>query len=73
LSGYYGKPKFVLEGRAAGLTGPTIYRAFMDMYLARHIGCMGPFCASCETTIARGQRLILSCLEAVAEAEWPGP
>jgi hypothetical protein len=64
--------RFVLDGRADGATGPMIYRRFMDMYLARIPRCEGRFCTTCETNVARGQRVIFACLEVVGEAERPG-
>jgi hypothetical protein len=64
--------RFVLDGRADGATGPAIYRRFMDVYLARLPRCPLPHCWHCETNVARGQRVILSALEAIAELERPG-
>jgi hypothetical protein len=63
--------RFVLDGRADGATGPAIYREFMDAYLARIPHCKERFCTACETNVARGQRVIIAALEAIAAAEEP--
>jgi hypothetical protein len=63
--------RFALLCRREGLTGPAIYRRYMDAYLAINEGCGAPDCFHCETGIAATQRLILGALEAIAGLEEP--
>jgi hypothetical protein len=61
--------QLVLELRGEGLTGPEIYRWYMDLYLKTYAGCREPDCRECESQVARTQRVILAALEAVASLE----
>jgi hypothetical protein len=61
--------EFAIAGRLAGLTGPAIYRRYMDIYLRGRPGCGDPDCRGCESGIAATQRVILAALEVVASLE----
>jgi hypothetical protein len=60
---------FVIGWRGAGMTGPAIYRRYMDIYLRSHSGCGEPDCRRCESRVAVTQRIFLAVLEVVASLE----
>jgi hypothetical protein len=60
---------FAIGWRGAGLTGPAIYRRYMDIYLGSRAGCGEPDCRRCESDVAVTQRIILAALEVVASLE----
>jgi hypothetical protein len=41
----------------------------MDAFWAGHDGCGDDACLNCEDDVAKAQRLVLACLEAIGERE----
>jgi hypothetical protein len=65
--------RFCIGARLDGQTGPQIYARWMWLFRHAYTGCMRPDCWSCESEVAKHQRIILGVLEVVAELERPGP